>query len=193
MIDPVETTFDVRLLNAALDKAKRRDVAAGGFVVALVLAIVGYLLLTDVPRIALGAISAPQLVIFVIFVVGAVVIVAIAARGAGYKRRGAERITVGRAGLTLHFPNGTTMHSNWSDPHLSFELRDLTRVSRSALSVETPYFILIGKSHSALSREAFEQVLTEVQARGLLDAPGVDPRWLRSSDTIIHVVRGHPN
>jgi hypothetical protein len=107
-------------------------------------------------------------------------------------KAGATVLTVGRLGFELDYPDGSRSTTEWSDPGVSFELFDSSRVAPSKLLTQgMPYSISVGGVHSLLTAEAFAEMMSAVRRHCLEDSPSLGSRWVYTAqgNPVIHHIR----
>lgn len=182
--------FDLRALNVALDRAKKRDATVAVAFMVICATLLLLVLWHDLPRALNGTLSNGQLFVLVVGTVGLMWILAIGARGLPRKRKGPQSLVIDFDTIELKFQGRPPLRLRWADPAVTLELQDLSQVDPNALSVETPYFMMVREVHSALTREAFETILAQAHLHGLNDATGPLNRWFAPSKALYHVIRG---
>jgi hypothetical protein len=181
-------TFDVRELNHALNKAKRRDNIASAGGVVFCLAVVALFLVSDLLRAFRGQLPAFGVVVFAVSVVWLTAIAGVLVGAIRRKLPGAALLVVDAHGMGLELPDHTSVSVQWTDPHLHIELHDLSRVNSSMLSVDTPYFLRAAGKLTALSQPAFDAILDQVKAHDLVDQLRPASRWFSPAGAVHHIV-----
>ncbi len=194
MPGPMPTwSFDIRAINEALDRAKKRDASIAVAFMVFCAAILLLVLWDDLPRALHGTLSNGQLFVLVVGTVGLTCILAIGARGLPRKRKGARSLIIDFDGIEMTFPDRESRRFRWADPTAVLELQDLSKVDPRVLSVSTPYFMVARDVHSALTQEAFDTILAQAEAHGLNDVVGPPRRWFAPSKAWYHMIRGGPS
>lgn len=94
-------------------------------------------------------------------------------------KRAAFAITLADYGVILHYPEGTQVARLWTNGGLLFDLYDTTRAAPFRRVLPTDYFIGDRTRLSALTREAFDDIMSEARTRGIV-RPKKPERYLFS-------------
>jgi hypothetical protein len=109
------------------------------------------------------------------------------------ERPGADRLTVAETGFELDYPGGRKVGVLWTDPHLEFELMDCTQVNPSKLGTPgLPYSIRLNGRRSLITKDAFFEMLAQVENRNLVDIRTRGSRWFFPADANPVIHRIHP-
>lgn len=170
--------FDVRILNEQSNKtkrSKRRTLVAGAiFVVAFGL----FFLVTDLGLIANGTLSTLRFVTLLIVLAIVGLILSAIVPGIAMTRSGANLVRLDDSGLELELSPGKNLRIAWSNPALSLELLDFSRVPAEKELTGIRYVIRLGRNETALSREAFDGVLGQARQHGLTVRSSRGSLWI---------------
>lgn len=113
------------------------------------------------------ALTSVQVDLFLSFIVGFGLSVAVLLFSWYRMAQGAVSMALDSTGLGLQGPGDRVVRLKWTDPRLSFSLRDWSNVP-SVVRTGLPYYLEIpwARTH-ALSRDAFEAILSEARRQGL--------------------------
>jgi len=182
--------FDVRAVNSHLDQVKRQRRYGSLLFLAFVLVIALVFWFEFGPALEKGTISLIPLAGLIIVLGLAVAILLTILSGWRSLQPGPLTLRSSENEFELDYPDGRVDQFVLSTPGLAFQLHDFSKVDQALLTAGTPYFLLIRRAHAALTTEAYNAVLTQVEARGMIERTGKGKRWIFSaanSPTILHV------
>jgi hypothetical protein len=109
---------------------------------------------------------------------------------------GAIRTVLSEEGIELYGPGARLDRRLWTDPHTAFELQNYSS-ARFVADTKLPYFLVMKRGRTtALTREAYDAILAECEARGLV-LPKVPNRARRlfssAGSPVVYRVRGRPS
>lgn len=107
-------------------------------------------------------------------------------------RRGAVLLRVDSDDFRLTYADGADLSVSWTDPRLSFDLIDFSKVNPARLRLrENPYSLTIGGVNSVLSRDAYSALTEQAIAHGLIFTTQRGTRWFVPPDAVptIHHIR----
>jgi len=181
--------FDLQSLNVDLNRSKRRLAVTSVVFAIFCLSVVLILVVSYIPKIQNGSISALELLVSVVGVVVLSGLAAILVWGLRWKRPGAYRARVGPEHLELAFPDDRQIRLTWSDPSLRFDLQDYSDVRPGLLSIQGRHFLQVEGFDSALSPEAYRAIEQQVAAHGLSEAVRPASGWRAPSGVKVHSIR----
>ncbi len=184
--------FDLRSLNQDLNRSKRLLAVTSLAFAILLSAVALVFVVSDAPGLVSGSLTGVKLLVFVVAVPVLAALVVMLAWGLRAKRGGAERIRVGPQNLELRFANRTSILLSWSDPKLRFELHDYSEVQSTRLSIIARYFLLLKRSDSALSPEAFRAIENQINIHGLRERVLPASQWRAPAGVKVHSICATP-
>jgi hypothetical protein len=173
-----QKTFDLRLLGSELDvnsRGPRYSVLVVPFVFPLMLA---FFLIALYPRIEQGTLpAAGWLGILIVF--GAAGLIFSKSRHMFWgSRKAAVAVTVGADAIRIEYPEGTSVRMKWDDPGLNFELEDITDADPSRKVLSAQFFLTERQRTSALSPEAYTEILATARSRSRVSATTPRRSWM---------------
>jgi type II secretory pathway pseudopilin PulG len=173
--------FDVRPLNKHSESAKRskRAILLAGAAINVGLGL--FLVLDWLGPILNGSLTSLRAVtlLVVLGVVGLVLSAIVP--GITLTRQGADRIRVDSTGLEFYHASGKIRRLSWRDAKLSLELADFSRIPQQNVLTDTPWAVRFRGIETALSREAFEAILTGAERHKLIVTRSRGSLWVYPS------------
>ena len=170
--------FDVQTLNEQSSRAKKAKlkVLAGGAV--FIIAFGLFFLAIDWSSATSGTLSAVRLAtLLIVFVIVGLVLSAIIP-GIALTRRGASRVRIDNTCVELDIFPRRGVRVTWDDPRLSLELLDFSQVPQRSVLTGIRHVIRIGRIETALSPEAFSELLAQAKRHGLAITSSRASRWI---------------
>jgi len=164
-----ESLYDVHELSAKLSSLRRF-----GRIVAWVVLGIGFIALAVSTG---GILDNPSGWTFLVSVAGlsfGVAIIGISLWMILQSRPGADLVRVDDEGVHLQFRNGRATHLLWTAPRLSFTLEDGSVLPPEVTRGGLLYTLNVRVGETPLTKEAFFDVLTHAQKRGLVVRSGRD-------------------
>ncbi len=192
----LDVEFDIRNPNAQLAGPKHRKGLAGLFLVAVMIIVWAGLLYVFERTSASGldARSELALVVLVGFTGFTIAVGVVVLRGWRNVRSSGASLTCDEKGLEIVFSDGRTAKVDWSDPELSFMLLDFSRTDPALLLSSAPYAVVLRRTTTALTLEAFNAILSQVQRQELVGKVERGSPWEfgASSAPTIYYIQGKP-
>jgi hypothetical protein len=165
--EPEAIEFDVRSLNEQSTRAKKgkRRALVGGTV--FVIAFGLFFFAIDLNAILSGTFSLLRFV--TLLIVLAIVGLSLSAiiPGIALTRGGADRVRIDGAGFELYLSSGRILRASWDDPKFSMELLDFSRIPQTNALTDVRHVLRVHRNETALSSEAFDEVLSGSRRHGL--------------------------
>ena len=155
--------FDVKSLNAQMDRLKRRNLVGSLALLALLAGIAGGLVYGFIGNTGSAQIRQLRDVCIAIVAIFLAANSYIIVSNYPSKRAGATLIVLNPEELGVEYSNRPAQHIRWADPALNFRMIDYSRVNPKMLAVSSPYVLEVERILSVLTTEAFHAILTEAQ------------------------------
>jgi hypothetical protein len=181
------SVFDLRGLNAALDRSKRRYAIISTTFIAILSGFGLVLLVAGWLKVASGSGYPVEVIALLGGGLWSCLLVVMVACGLRWTRPGAESVSTDSKQIELRYRKRPPSLIVWGDPNLRFELRDYSSTPAGSRSVDVRYTLLLKGRQTALSEESYRAILEQIRTHGLLDAVGSAPWWSPDSATVHRV------